>query len=168
MSLLSRLPGTHLPPGCPGRKTQPLPGWVCSPNSSPLPGPRKERLSWHSGTLTLLVYLGGQGLGVVGTKAPLSCPQSCMVGAGGCTERIPPQAGRWRARLGSHYAGVMCLVLHACVFLMCGGMLCMCVCSVCPHVLHACLCKPVHMHVLCACTCSFACVPLDIRVLWCA
>lgn len=83
-------PGTHLPPGCPSGDTQPLAGWVCSLNSSTLPRPREERLSWHSGTLTLLLHLGGWGPRVVGTRAPPSCPQSCMVAAGGGAEGMPP------------------------------------------------------------------------------
>lgn len=100
-------PGTHL--------AATLPGWLCSPNPA---------LPRHSGTLTLLLHLGGAG-----GQSPPELAQGVLQGEKAGTQ---PRAGRQcENKAGAEVAVTLC---YACVFPVCGDTLGTCVCSACPRV----------------------------------
>lgn len=78
---------TRLAPTSP----QPLPGWVCSPNSSPLLGMQPRGAVMAQRDPNPPAVPGWPG--AVGTRALLSCPQFYMVGAGGTQSRCHPGQG---------------------------------------------------------------------------
>lgn len=137
---LCRCRCARLAPAClrlpPVGRPQPLPGRVCSPKPSLLSRLRKERLSWHGRTISLLLYLGNGGDRDQNPTEPLPVLHGgCCRGAEGMEQRV----------------GAMWLVLLACMFPMCGSMLCMHVLCVPTRSAHAYANLCTHVCVVCVC-----------------
>lgn len=137
---LCRCRCARLAPAClrlpPVGRPQPLPGRVCSPKPSLLSRLRKERLSWHGRTISLLLYLGNGGDRDQNPTEPL------LVLHGGCCRG----AERMEQR-GWEQCGLCCS--PACS--PCVAVCFVCMCSVCPHVLRMLMQTCAHTRVVCVC-----------------